>query len=115
MMAVRVEHGGELAVYAVNDTREAAVIEYSVSAYDQGGNSRILGSGVCCQQGNSAAMTQRIAESEEPELWIIRYRIGDYESVNHVFTGRAPYAVMKRWTEILASKEGYDERFLELQ
>ncbi len=115
LMGVRVKTDGELALYAANDTLEDSIIEYSVTAYAEDMTSRAIASGIVKQGKNSTVLVQRIAESERPEMWIIKWRCKSKEYVNHVFTGNSSYENMKKWVEILESEFGEDIHFDELE
>ena len=103
LMAVRTETDGELALYAANDTLQVRMAEYTVTAYEENGDCRVIASGICRQKANSADLIQRIAESEAPQLWIMRWKEEDKIYTNHAFTGKASYEVMKKWVEIIST------------
>ena len=115
LSAVRVEEDGELGLYAVNDHMCAHTVQYSVTAYDESGNAQRIASGICHQEPNSSSLIQRIAESESPQLWIIRWSDNGVEHMNHVFTQRTKYETMRLWTKIIAEEMGESQSVLELK
>ena len=114
LCAVREEQAGELVLYAANDTLKDYTTEYKVIAYDVDGNSRLIASGICKQGKNSASMVQRIAESEQPELWIIHWENDGKQYTNHVFTQKVSFDVMKLWVKIMGEKSGFVKERLKL-
>lgn len=114
LCGVRVEQAGELVLYAANDTLKDYTTEYKVIAYDVDGNSRMIASGICKQSRNSASMIQRIAESEQPEMWIIHWENDGKQYTNHVFTQKVSFDVMKLWVKIIGEESGFVEEILEL-
>jgi len=115
LMAVRKELDGELALYAANDTLSVANVEYTVTAYDMQGNGKPIASGICDLKENSATLIQRIAEGEEPALWIIRWKVAGKECTNHVFTKYAPFETVKLWTKIIGEQCGFGNELEELK
>lgn len=116
LMGVRTEAGGELSLYAANDTLEEKTVEYTVTAYDTDGSGRVIASGICRQDKNSTGLIQRIAESEKPQLWIIRWTADGRECANHAFTSpKVPYEVMRRWVEIIGRECGFADELEELK
>jgi hypothetical protein len=101
LVGVRREVGGELALYAVNDTRETHTVEYTVTEYSADLTSRTLAMGICEQRANSVDLVQRIAEREEPKLWVIRWTEAGKTYQNHVFTRNASFEVMREWVKII--------------
>lgn len=106
LMAVRTEVGGELALYAANDTLEAKKVSYTVTAYNEACEAAAIASGIITQAKNSASLIQRMAEPDAPELWIIRWQDGGKEYQNHVFTGKVSWDVMRKWARILVRETG---------
>ena len=104
LMAVRMETDGELSLYAANDTLEDKRFTYTVTQYDGEGRGQIIASGTAQQKANSSSLIQRIAEPEEPSLWIIRYSDGRTETANHAFSGKCSWDVMRRWIRILETE-----------
>lgn len=102
------------ALYAANDNLYTHTAEYTVTAYDESGTGRIIASGICRQQKNSSSFIQRIAESETPQLWIIRWREKGVPCTNHVFTQKASYEVMRSWIKIIGEQCGFVDDILEL-
>lgn len=115
LMAVRTEIGGELALYAANDTRTSHTVEYTVTAYDEGGTGRTIASGICRQPANSSTLIQRIAENDRPELWIIRWQENGKTYTNHVFTGKTTYETMRKWVRIIGEQGEFAEEIRELK
>ena len=113
-MAVRTEVNGELALYAANDTLSVHRAEYTVTAYDEQGNGKIIASGICKQDKNSVSLIQRIAEDENPELWIIKWKENGKEHMNHVFTKNSSYEIMKKWVEIIGKEGNFADEIREL-
>jgi hypothetical protein len=74
LMAVRTEVGGELSLYAANDTLEAKTVTYTVTAYNEACEAAAIASGIITQAKNSASLIQRIAQPDAPQMWIIRWR-----------------------------------------
>ena len=104
-----------MGLYAINDTLGTVEAEYTVTAYNEDLTSRTVGMGVCRQSKNSASFIQAIAEGDRPQLWIIKWNYKGKQCVNHVFTGRTSYEVMKKWIEIIGRETGYGDSFLELK
>ena len=100
-MAVRTEVGGELALYAANDTLEAKKVSYTVTAYNEACEAAAIASGIVTQAKNSASLIQRMAEPDAPQMWIIRWQDGGKEYQNPVFTGKVSWDVMRKWARIL--------------
>lgn len=115
LMAVRKEIGGELALYAANDTLCDRTAEYTVTAYNEDLTYRTVASGICRQRKNSVSLIQRIAESEEPQLWVIKWECGGKTCFNHVLTGKTSYEVMREWVRIIEAEGNDPGAFLELR
>lgn len=115
LMAVRKEFGGELALYAANDTLQPHTVEYTVTAYDECGKGRFIASGICRQEKNSASLIQRIAESDKPELWIMCWKEAGKNYINHVFTKNTSIETMRSWVEIIGQQGGFADEILELK
>ena len=114
LMGVRTELDGELALYAANDTRTTRTVQYTVTAYSENGSARIIASGICRQEGNSAALIQRIAESDAPELWVIQWTENGVACFNHVFTQKASFETMREWVKIIGQQQGFAGEILEI-
>ncbi|MBQ8893975.1 MAG: hypothetical protein IJ043_06150 [Clostridia bacterium] len=112
MIATREEIGGGMGLYAANDTLETHTAEYTVTAYGQAGNSRIIASGICRQGKNSTGLIQRLA-SKEPALWILHWKVNGKEYLNHAFTGDPSFETAKAWTAII--ENAYRENFSETE
>lgn len=116
LMAVRKESGGELSLYASNETLTPIVTEYTVTAYGEDLSARVIASGRCRQDKNSSSIIQKIAESNAPELWIIKWKSPNgNECTNHAFTRNSTYEVMRRWVEIIGKEGGFLDEILELK
>lgn len=115
LMGVRAEIGGDLDIYAVNDTREDSTVAYTVKAYGDDMTSRTIASGRIKQRANSAGLVQKIAEEGCPQMWIIKWSCDGKSGVNHVFTGIPAYETVKKWVEILESEYAPTESFSELE
>ena len=115
LMAVRKEIGGELALYAANDTLLDCKSEYTVTAYNEDMTHRTIASGIFAQKKNSSSLIQRVAEDDKPQLWIIKWNVGNKTCFNHVFTGKTSYEVMKNWIEIIETESGNLGKFPELK
>ena len=116
LIAERRELGGELALYAANDTLQDQTAEYTVTAYGEDLSSRVIASGICRQAKNSVSLIQRIAESEEPMLWIIRWSTQDGRvCTNHVITKNTTYDVARAWIGIIGRECGFLDEILELK
>ena len=115
LAAVRTKAGGEMSVYALNDTLCDKKITYSVKAYDQSGKSRTLATGTVSQEKNSSSLVQRIYNCEESELWIISWSDGEREYKNHAITGKADFKTVKNWVKIIADEFGITDKVLELK
>jgi len=115
LAATRTEIGGEMSLYAINDTLKDKKITYSVKSYDQNGNGKTLAVGTVSQGRNSSSLIQRIYNSEESELWIITWSDGEREYKNHAFTGKASWDVMKKWVTIIAKEFDLEDKILELK
>ena len=84
-------------------------------AYDKNCNAKQIASGVWRQEKNSSDLIQRIAEDEEPQLWIIKWIENGKEYSNHVFTKDADFDTMRSWTEIIGKECGFYDELLELK
>lgn len=115
LMGVRVEMGGELAIYAVNDTLKPAEIAYTVRAVDQAGNTRPIASGWWKQAPNAVQLIHRIAEPDEPQLWLIEWEHNGQCGMNHVFTGATPFPALRTWIGAIGKCGGFDGEILELK
>ncbi|MBE6607752.1 MAG: hypothetical protein E7633_04290 [Ruminococcaceae bacterium] len=115
LAAVNTEVGGEISLYALNDTLEKRKVKYSVKAYDQNGNCETIATGNITQEKNSSSLVQRISNPEQSELWIITWSDGVREYKNHAFTGKASWDVMKKWVDIIADEFGIADKILELK
>lgn len=114
LMGVRKEIDWELSICAANDTLFSQVAEYSITAYDEKGNGRIIATGICEQGPNSSELIQRIAEPKNPELWIIKWNNKGSKYTNHVFTGRAPFETVKLWVKMIGDECFFDDEILEI-
>lgn len=115
LLGVRREIGGELALYAVNDTLQKHTASYTVTAYDREMSSRVIASGICSQGPNSTDLIQRIAEPDEPQLWIIRWTENEKTYTNHVITKNSSYNVTRKWVEVICRETGVYDEVLELK
>lgn len=115
LMAVRKDIDGELALYASNDTLKAKTVRYTVTAYGEDMSSEVIATGVYKQEKNSVSLIQRIAESDSPQLWIIKWTVGDKTYANHVFTRNSSYEVMRKWVEIIGNECGFADGISELK
>ena len=86
------------------------------TAYGEDLSSRVIASGICRQAKNSVSLIQRIAESEEPMLWIIRWSTQDGRvCTNHVITKNTTYDVAREWIGIIGRECGFLDEILELK
>ena len=115
LAAVNTEVGGEISLYALNDTLEKRKVSYSVKAYDQSGRESIIATGIVSQDKNSSSLIHRIANPDESELWIITWNDGEREYKNHAFTGKASWDVMKKWIRIIAKEFDIEDKIIELK
>ena len=107
LMAVRKDVNGELALYASNCTMDTHAVEYTVTAYDENCNGKIIASGRCVQKENSSELIQKTGEIETPELWIIKWIENGEEFLNHAITKKVDLDVLKRWAKIISDECGY--------
>ena len=115
LMGVRIETDGELAIYAANDTLDTHTATYSVTAYNKDGKSKTIASGICRQAKNSSSLIQRIAESDNPELWIIRWVENGKEFTNHIITKQTDFETTRLWVKIIGEQSGFKDEILELK
>ncbi|MBE6611413.1 MAG: hypothetical protein E7632_02870 [Ruminococcaceae bacterium] len=115
LAASRVEIGGEMSLYAANDTLTDHKVSYTVTAYGSDCQPRTIASGIVSQTKNSTSLIQRIAEPESPELWIIRWEEDGKVSYNHAFTGWTAYETMREWVKIIGRECGFLDGILELK
>ncbi len=115
LLAVRKELGCDLSLYAANDTLSAHTVEYSVTAYQEDLTSKVIATGVCRQEKNSVDLVQRIANGNEPQLWIIKWTENKKTYTNHAFTRTTNYETMREWVKIIGHEEGFLDEILELK
>lgn len=115
LMGVRIETDGELAIYAANDTLDTHTATYSVTAYNKDGKSKTIASGICRQAKNSSSLIQRISESDNPELWIIRWVENGKEFTNHIITKQTDFETTRLWVKIIGEQSGFKDEILELK
>lgn len=113
LMAVQKKLDEELCLYAVNDTLNVHIAEYSVTAYNEDGTGRVIATGICKQTPNSSKIIQSIAVSDSPELWMIKWIEGGKTYTNHVFTANTTYETTRRWIEIIGKESGFYDEILE--
>ena len=115
-MAVRREIGGEVALYAANDTLDAHTARYTVTAYDKDGNETLLLEGDLTQAKNSNAKIAPLSVGEAPALLIIKWQENGKTYANHFFTSRKmPFDCMKAWVKIIERECEFSETPIELQ
>lgn len=107
IVGVRKELNGELALYAVNNTLNVHKVEYTVTAYDENCDSRQIAAGIAEQKENSSDMIQRIAEPEQPQLWIIKWEENGEKYMNHVLTKMPEFKTAKKWVKIIEENDCY--------
>jgi len=83
LMLVQKELDGEIALYAANDSLLPHRGEYQIPALSADGTERTVALGSYQEGPNSARMIQRIAERENPELWIIQWQEDGRTYYNH--------------------------------
>ena len=114
--AVSKETGGDLYLYAINDTLCEKQAEYTVTAYDRDGNSRQIAKGVWTQCKNSATEIQKLAPSKDTELWIIKWTIDGKEYTNHAFSRKySDYDTMRNWVKIIGKECGFIDEIIEFE
>ncbi|MBQ8356179.1 MAG: hypothetical protein IJX39_00055 [Clostridia bacterium] len=115
LMAVCTEKESAPTLYVANDTLQKADFSYTVTAYNDRCESREIACGEWSQAANSAAPILTLDRPAAPELWVIRWRMGEKQLVNHFFTAFAPFDVYARWTEIYARLCGFDGELSEIK
>ena len=110
LMAVRREIGGEVWLYAVNDTLCPQKGEYRVAAVDALGNERSVATGAFSEPVNSARPIQRMPEGDETALWLIEWTVGGKTYYNHFVTGskHCNFEVWRNWSKRLNALYGAD-------
>ena len=104
----------EVSLYAVNDTLKDVRVDYTVTAYDEQLNDRVIATGSCKQKKNSAELINKIANGDKPELWIIKWNYQGKTAVNHTFVGRPSYEAAKEWVKIIGREMGRLDDFREI-
>jgi len=106
LMAVRREIGGELSLYAANDTLDTHEVIYSVTAYDEAGSAETVAEGSWVQGANSVGRICNIAEVTKPRLLVLRWEENGRISANHFFTGKTDFESTRTWVEIIQRECG---------
>ncbi len=114
LMAVREKVGGELGLYASNDTLDSKSAKYTVTAYDKNGNAEVIDKGEITQGKNSTSFIKSLGQMSEPKLLIIEWEQDGKTFFNHAFTGFADYETMKNWLTVIAKTFGIEKEMLEL-
>lgn len=113
VMAVRKELSEAPCLYIANGTLSDRRVEYTVTAYGADLKPRTVATGVWKQAKNSVSPVQWLSHSDSPEMWLIRWSDGENCGVNHFFTSKVEYSVMRSWIELLegqlAPKDGFGE------
>jgi hypothetical protein len=116
LMAVRRELGGEVALYAANDTMDVHTARYTVTAYDQNCNGTLLLQGELTQAKNSNAGIVPLPVNDEPMLLIIKWEENGKTYANHFFSSRKiPFDCLKAWVKIIERECGFSETPIEFQ
>ena len=116
LMAVRRELGGEVALYAANDTMDVHTARYTVTAYDKDCNGTLLLQGDWTQAKNSNAKIVPLTVGEVTALLIIKWEENGKTYANHFFTSREmPFDCMKAWVKIIERECEFSETPIELQ
>ena len=114
LAGVRKDLDGELSIYAINNTLDIHKAEYTITAYNENGEAKLIASGIAEQKENSSDLIQRIAETQAPQLWIIKWQENGKTYMNHVLTGMADFETMRKWVKIIA-REGEFEYITEIE
>lgn len=109
LVGVRKELNGELSVYAVNNTLKVHKAKYSITAYDENGESVQIASGMAEQKENSSDLIQRISNPAKPQLWIIKWEEDGKSYMNHVLTGIPDFETVKKWVNIIACEGEFED------
>lgn len=111
LMVVRRELDGEAALYAANGTMSRHAGSYRVTAVSTAGEETLLAMGRYSEPANASRMIQRIADADEPQLWLIEWTEDGVTCRNHFVTQprACGFEVWKRWCGCLAALYGTDE------
>ena len=113
--AISKEVGGDLRLYVANDTLYTKKAEYTVTAYDKYLNKKQIAKGIWAQDKNSATEIQKLAPSEDAELWIIEWTVDGKVYKNHAFSKKyADYDTMRKWVKIIGEECGFVNEITEL-
>ena len=98
LMMVRRELGGEIALYAANDTLCRHSGTYEIRGIDENGKSRSVASGIFDEPPNRNRLLQQLPECGA-ELWMIEWTEHGKTCHNHFITGEGPYNfdAWQRW------------------
>jgi hypothetical protein len=108
------KHEGPYKIYAINDTMEDVIADYTVTAYDKDLNKRVIATGTCEQKKNSVEAFLKPIQSKEPELWIIKWTYKGKTCVNHVITGKIDLDTIKKWVKVIGDETGDGKDYLEI-
>jgi len=110
LMAVRREMGGDVALYAANDTRERVRGTYRIDAIAPDGSSRTIALGALDQAPGESQAIQRLPEDGNPALWLIEWTANGRTGSNHFTAGGDPidFAVWQAWAARLSALYGAD-------
>ena len=105
---------GPYKVYAINDTMEDVVTDYTVTAYDEELNKTVIATGVCEQKKNSYDAFLKPVQGDKPQLWIIKWTYKGKTCVNHAITGKIDLDTIKKWVKVIGDETGDGKDYREL-
>lgn len=116
LACVSKEYGGDMSLYAINDSLDEAEIRYTVTAYDKAGNSTVVERGEVTLGKNSFKEIKRLENNGESRLLIIRWTCNGKEYYNHAFQNKyTDFDIMKKWLEIICDECNLRGEIAELQ
>lgn len=107
LAAVRMETGGKMELYCLNDTLKNCTVKYSITAYDETLEGKEILNGEFESNKNSSKIIKKLSEPKKPSLLIIKWESDGETHINHTFTSWTDFEVMKKWVEIIGKECGF--------
>ena len=101
LLMVQKELGGDVGLYAANDTLTRHSGSYQIIRVDAEGEERMVACGVFDEKENSARLLQLLPGLEDA-LYLIMWQEGKEFRINHFVKGKADFETWKRWNQRLS-------------
>ena len=101
LLMVQKELGGDVGLYAANDTLTRHSGSYQIIRVDAEGEERMVACGVFDEKENSARLLQLLPGLEDA-LYLIMWQEGTEFRFNHFVKGKADFETWKRWNQRLS-------------